>query len=308
LKLDYRKTLLVGLAFLSIQMFWGFYEAVIAKMLIDSFGLSNLWSGVIMTFDNLLALFLLPLFGIWSDQTKSKFGKRTPFITIGIIIASVLIIGVAVADFYQQLAVSEMGIGAILPIEINGIITGYQFDFAGDAQVYLTKELATYARMDLVWTLVTAKYPWFLIGFIFILLLVLLSMSLYRTPAVSLMPDVTPKTLRSEANALINLMGAVGGILAIGLINFLAIEFQPYVFAFGVLSFTMLIVLALFLLFVKEVRWVKENEQLSITLGLETQASIDEAKVSKIQLKPAVMRSFIFILLSVFLWFFGFLL
>jgi MFS family permease len=120
------------------------------------------------------------------------------------------------------------------------------------------------------------------------------------------MPDVTPKTLRSEANALINLMGAVGGILAIGLINFLAIEFQPYVFAFGVLSFTMLIVLALFLLFVKEVRWVKENEQLSITLGLETQASIDEAKVSKIQLKPAVMRSFIFILLSVFLWFFGF--
>ena len=306
MKLDYRKTLLVGLAFLSIQMFWGFYEAVIAKMLIDSFGLSNLWSGVIMTFDNLLALFLLPLFGIWSDQTKSKFGKRTPFITIGIIIASVLIIGVAVADFYQQLAVSEMGIGAILPIEINGIITGYQFDFAGDAQVYLTKELATYARMDLVWTLVTAKYPWFLIGFIFILLLVLLSMSLYRTPAVSLMPDVTPKTLRSEANALINLMGAVGGILAIGLINFLAIEFQPYVFAFGVLSFTMLIVLALFLLFVKEVRWVKENEQLSITLGLETQASIDEAKVSKIQLKPAVMRSFIFILLSVFLWFFGF--
>jgi hypothetical protein len=142
-------------------MFWGFYEAVIAKMLIDSFGLSNLWSGVIMTFDNLLALFLLPLFGIWSDQTKSKFGKRTPFITIGIIIASVLIIGVAVADFYQQLAVSEMGIGAILPIEINGIITGYQFDFVGDAQVYLTKELATYARMDLVWTLVTAKYPWF---------------------------------------------------------------------------------------------------------------------------------------------------
>jgi hypothetical protein len=55
LKLDYRKTLLVGLAFLSIQMFWGFYEAVIAKMLIDSFGLSNLWSGVIMTLDNLLA-------------------------------------------------------------------------------------------------------------------------------------------------------------------------------------------------------------------------------------------------------------
>lgn len=306
MKLDYRKTLLVGLAFLSIQMFWGFYEAVIAKILIDSFGLSNLWSGVIMTFDNLLALFLLPLFGIWSDRTQSKFGKRTPFITVGIIIASILIMGVAIADFYQQIAVSEMGIGPIIPMEINGVITSYQFDFQGVPQLFITKELATYARMDLVWSLVTAEYPWFLIGFITILLFVLLAMSLYRTPAVSLMPDVTPKTLRSEANALINLMGAVGGIIAIGLINYLAIEFQPYVFAFGTLSLIMLSVLALYLIFVKEVKWVQHNEMISIQYGLETTASIEEAKQSSQPLKPEVLKSFIFILTSVFLWFFGF--
>jgi maltose/moltooligosaccharide transporter len=306
LKLDYRKTLLVGLAFLSIQMFWGFYEAVIAKMLIDSFGLSNLWSGVVMTLDNLLALFLLPLFGIWSDQTRSKFGKRTPFITVGIVVVSFLIIGVAVADFYQQMAITDIGIGPILPIEVNNLITSYQFDFQGVPQVYLTKELATYARMEIVWSLVTEAHPWFLISFIVILLFALLAMSLYRTPAVSLMPDVTPKTLRSEANALINLMGAVGGIVAIVLIQYLAIEFQPYVFAFGVLSLMMLIVLALYLLFVKEVKWVKDNEQLSIKLGLETNASIEQAKQGSQPLKPEVMRSFIFILASVFLWFFGF--
>jgi MFS family permease len=131
-------------------------------------------------------------------------------------------------------------------------------------------------------------------------------MSLYRTPAVSLMPDVTPKTLRSEANALINLMGAVGGIIAIILIQYLALEFQPYVFAFGVLSLIMLLVLALYLLFVKEVKWVQHNEQLSIKLGLETRASIEQAKQGSQPLKPEVMRSFIFILVSVFLWFFGF--
>ena len=123
MKLNYQRTILIGLAFLSIQMFWGFYEAIISKMLVDSFGLNPFWSNFVMTFDNLLGLFLLPFFGALSDRSTSKQGKRTPFITIGIMIAAVFIVGVAVVDFYQQSAVVDAGI-----LEI--IQTGNQYSFA----------------------------------------------------------------------------------------------------------------------------------------------------------------------------------
>ena len=98
MKLNYQRTILIGLAFLSVQMFWGFYEAIISKMLVDSFGLNPFWSNFVMTFDNLLGLFLLPFFGTLSDRSTSKLGKRTPFITIGIIVAAIFIVGVAVVD------------------------------------------------------------------------------------------------------------------------------------------------------------------------------------------------------------------
>ena len=103
MKLNYQRTILIGLAFLSVQMFWGFYEAIISKMLVDSFGLNPFWSNFVMTFDNLLGLFLLPFFGTLSDRSTSKLGKRTPFITIGIIVAAIFIVGVAVVDFYESI-------------------------------------------------------------------------------------------------------------------------------------------------------------------------------------------------------------
>ena len=110
MKLNYQRTILIGLAFLSIQLFWGFYEAVISKMLVDSFGLNPFWSNFVMTFDNLIGLILLPFFGALSDRTKSKYGKRTPFITIGLTVAAMFVVGVALVDFYQQSAVVDAGI------------------------------------------------------------------------------------------------------------------------------------------------------------------------------------------------------
>jgi maltose/moltooligosaccharide transporter len=302
MKLDYKRTTLIGLAFLSISMFWGFYDAVIAKMLIDSFGMTQLGSGIIMTLDNVLALFLLPIFGMWSDKTRTKWGKRTPFIFVGLMTAAMLIVGVAIVDFYQQLAVSGAGITAITE-------SGGQFVFTanGIEQTFATKLEAVNARTPLVWESVTSQNPIYLILFIVVLLFVLLAMSAYRTPAVSLMPDVTPKPLRSKANAIINLMGAVGAIFSLLMIGILAPEYEPYITVFVVLALMMLVILVFFMATVKEVKWTKEMNQRSIELGLETKEDIEKAKEGVKEKMPKDVRiSFILILASVFLWFFGF--
>ena len=95
LKLNYKRTIFVGFAFFLISLFWQAYDSIIPKILTDKFGMSQFWSGVIMAFDNIIALFLLPIFGTLSDKCKSKRGRRTPFILIGTIIASVALIGLS---------------------------------------------------------------------------------------------------------------------------------------------------------------------------------------------------------------------
>ncbi|MGD9887304.1 MAG: MFS transporter, partial [Bacilli bacterium] len=80
MKLNTKNTIFVGLAFFIICMFWQVYDNIIVKMLNNNFGFNQTWSGVIMSLDNVLALFLLPLFGVISDRTKTKRGRRTPFI------------------------------------------------------------------------------------------------------------------------------------------------------------------------------------------------------------------------------------
>lgn len=77
MKLDHRRTILVGLAFLSICAFWQMYDSVIPKILTETFRLNETISGAIMALDNILALFLLPLFGALSDRTSTKIGRRT---------------------------------------------------------------------------------------------------------------------------------------------------------------------------------------------------------------------------------------
>ena len=161
MKLNNRRTILVGLAFLSICSFWQMYDNVVPLILTKTFHLNETFSGTIMAADNVLALFLLPFFGTLSDRTETKMGKRTPYILGGTLAAVILL--------------------NILPLIDNSY----------------------YAAAS------TGK----MITFIVVLGLLLISMGTYRSPAVALMPDVTPKPLRSRANAIINLMGAVGGII-----------------------------------------------------------------------------------------------
>ena len=161
MKLNYKRTFLVGLAFMSICAFWQLYDYVIPYILKYTFALPDGVSGVVMAADNVLALFLLPLFGTLSDRTSTKLGKRMPYILFGTGCAVILM--------------------NVLPLLDNS----YAAEPSG---------------MKLT-------------GFIAVLGLILIAMGTYRSPAVALMPDVTRKPLRSRANAIINLMGAVGGII-----------------------------------------------------------------------------------------------
>lgn len=323
MKLNYQRTILIGLAFLSIQLFWGFYEAVISKMLVDSFGLNPFWSNFVMTFDNLIGLVLLPFFGNLSDRTTSRYGKRTPFITIGLSVAAIFVVGVALVDFYQQSAVVDAGILEIFQegnlyffqtdaslierIEAIANANARTFTIVGDSVMFTSKLDASFVRYTLIFESVTSVDPLFLILYIAILFVSLISMAFYRTPAVSLMPDVTPKPFRSMANAVINLMGVLGYIIATLIITFLTQEFTSYILSFVTLSMVMLGILLLFRFIVKEVQWVKEMHAFSLAHNLETAEEIEDLKSSKAaKLNPKYRLSFALIMASVFLWFFSF--
>lgn len=87
MKLNYKRTILVGFAFFLICAFWQAYDNTVPLILTNKFGMSQTWSGVIMALDNVLALFLLPLFGHISDKYTHPRGRRTPFIVVGTLIA-----------------------------------------------------------------------------------------------------------------------------------------------------------------------------------------------------------------------------
>ncbi|MGD9761489.1 MAG: MFS transporter [Candidatus Izemoplasmatales bacterium] len=101
MKLNYKKVFLVGLAFFLISLFNQTYDSIISKILIDKFGLNQTWSGAVMALDNVLALFLIPIFGSLSDKHNSKIGKRTPYIIVGTIIAAFAFMGLTFSDNYQ---------------------------------------------------------------------------------------------------------------------------------------------------------------------------------------------------------------
>ena len=109
MKLNYKRTILVGFAFFLISAFWQAYDATIPVILTNKFGMSQTWSGVIMALDNILAVFMLPVFGALSDKCiGNKFGKRTPFITIGTTIAAVALVALSFVDAAQLNNVSDV--------------------------------------------------------------------------------------------------------------------------------------------------------------------------------------------------------
>ena len=110
MKLNYKRVILVGMAFFLISAFWQAYDAIIPLILTNHFGLPQTASGAVMSIDNILAVFMLPIFGALSDKVNTRFGKRTPFILIGSIIAVVSFVALTFIDNYQIAKVVAAGI------------------------------------------------------------------------------------------------------------------------------------------------------------------------------------------------------
>ena len=255
MKLNTKRTVLVGFAFLSICAFWQMYDNLVPKILTETFGIGESISGTIMAADNVLALFLLPLFGGLSDKCTSKLGRRRPFILFGTLAAVVLMMA--------------------LPI----LTDSYHAGPAG-------------------W-----KTACFIAG----LGLLLVAMGTYRSPAVALMPDVTPKPLRSKANAIINLMGALGGIIYLIITTFLykttSDVYVSYFPLFSIVGIIMLAALAVVMFCVNEPKLVAEQKAYE---QAHPEDSLTEVTESGEALPADVKKSLSFLLVSIALWFIGY--
>lgn len=253
MKLNYRRTFLIGLAFLSICAFWQMYDNIIPLILQNTFGIGETVTGAIMAADNVLALFLLPVFGALSDRVDTKFGKRMPFIAGGTVLAVIFLM--------------------ILP--------------AADRSVNL-------------------------LLFVIALFALLVSMGLYRSPAVALMPDLTPNKLRSKGNAIINLMGAVGGVYTLIMIKLLVGkgERPDYTPLFVSVAALMIITVGVLVITIQEKKVkakvdaeVKAYEE-KAGVVVETEDTVEkEEEGPKAAMPKEVKRSMIFLLASIFLWF-----
>ena len=244
MKLNTKQTVLIGLSFASILAFWQLYDQVIPVILENRFGRSTLVTNAIMSIDNILAVFMLPLFGSLSDKTRTKLGRRTPYILFGTIAAVSLMVLISM--------MTETGS---------------------------------------------------FLGFFVCLMLLLIVMSVYRSPAVAYMPDVTPKPLRSKGNAVINLVGYIGGIFSTIIMSILvtsekaedgSIVYHGFIPVFMAVAAFMLITVLIMVFSLSENKIVREAN-----------VGADEPKTSEgsEKLPKPVAKSLIFLLLSVFLWF-----
>lgn len=253
MKLNYRRTFFIGLAFLSISAFWQMYDNIIPLILQNSFGIGETVTGAIMAADNVLALFLLPIFGTLSDKVDTRFGRRMPFIAGGTLAAVIFLM--------------------LLPAA----------DRSGNFALFVTA-----------------------------LFLLLVSMGLYRSPAVALMPDLTPNRLRSKGNAVINLMGAVGGVYTLIMIKLLVGKGDrpDYTPLFASIAALMIIAVGVLAITIQEkkvkAKVEEEVRDFEKSSGVEN-AAADEAEQETQENKRAmpgeVKRSMIFLLASIFFWF-----
>lgn len=258
LKLNTKRTYLIGFAFFTILMLWQIYNYYVPlflkELLIKNFGQGdyNYLIGIIMALDNILALFMLPLFGTLSDKTQTKLGKRMPYIIAGTIISLMAFPFISIMFIKNSL-----------------------------------------------------------IGLAIMMGLVLISMNIYRAPAVALMPDVTPKPLRSKANAIINFVGYVGAIFG----SILTIIFTKKlengnlnanltIYPFVITSFFMLLALVVLVLKIRENKIVSEMQS-EMELGEKFSETIEEVVADK-PLSKADKTNLWLLLISIFMWYFAF--
>lgn len=256
MKLNYKRTILVGLVFFSIQLFWAAYDFSIPLILGNTFALGNTMIGSLMALDNILALFLLPLFGLLSDKVSTKWGRRTPFIVVGTALVVVL--------------------ATMLPL-----INDAQLNHPENYNLNLTLFIATLG-------------------------LILVALGTYRSPAVALMPDVTVKPLRSKANAIINLLGALGTIVATLFTIILKKPGESFFPLYLAVVSTMAIAVTFFLFTIREKKLHEEMKQLSIEHHLDTAEDEQRELSGNRKMSQPEFSSLMYLLASIFFWFMGY--
>jgi MFS family permease len=246
-RLNYVRTFFIGFAFLSICAFWQLYDNIVPLILSNTFHLDEVLTGGIMALDNILALFLLPLFGAFSDRVNTRLGKRTPFIITGTLFAVSFMMFIPYANKTHNFILFFISLGVVL-----------------------------------------------------------IAMGSYRSPAVALMPDVTPKPLRSKANAIINLMGTLGAIYTLIMVKYTIpkVEHPDYTLTFLAIAIIMVVAIVILVINVRENALAKEMAEINANEEQheksETVSSINEDSKT---LPPEVKKSLFFILASIFLWF-----
>lgn len=237
-----KKTFLLGFGFLGVSMIWAMYNAYLPVFLRETFKLPFSLVGAIMTFDNILAILLLPFLGALSDSTNTRIGKRRPYILVGAPLAMVFFILIPFANLNQTLGLM-----------------------------------------------------------MFTVILMNLSMSIYRTPVIALMPDITPSKYRSHANGIINFMGGAGALLVYFAGKPLYDKNISYPFiAAGIFMF---ISCMLVVIFIKDDCYVnKENETVK-TISLKKSFSELLENLNDV-IKGE--KSLLAVLAAIFCWFIGF--
>lgn len=387
LKLNYIQTIKVGFAFAIVMIFWSAYDFVVPLLLEKAYGLSNSMRGLVMGLDNLLSLFLLPLFGKLSDGGKGKlakkWGRRTPYILIGTIISVVLMVFVPLsaksqmvrsenlretrfeeimesdasqeemfAFFYDEAKSGNskycdlryLGLDSRFDADVDestkreryisiryypepedgSELTEAQINSNSDYKKYVETGLNVYLSEEVNTTVLgTPEGRQSIIVYMIMLLFVLIAMATFRSPAVALMPDVTPKPLRSQGNAIINLAGGVGAALAF-IIYTVALFFESdniFIIIFATVGAGMLLLLTGFMTFVKEKKMVQNCKDICEDYGIldeeeeetpaksesENNKDQENAEIErKKKLEKAKIRSFLLILASIFMWFMGY--
>lgn len=229
MKLNYRQTMLIGLGFFTVSIVWGIYNIAMPLYLKD-LGLSGVAVGSVMTIDNIFAVIFLPIFGALSDRTKTRYGRRMPYLLVGIPLSALAFI--------------------LIPVARAGLVT-------------------------IMITVVAMNF----------------FMSIYRAPTVALMPDFTPRPLRSKANGIINFMGGIGAVIAflIGGFLFRINEFLP----FSVGSIIMIFTIIMMYLLIHEPEEIQDDKP----------ANEGENVVA---VQTGEKLSLIFLLLAIFFWFTGY--
>ncbi len=273
LKLNLKRTFLIGFAFFGILLLWQVYDSWCPTFLTDIFArrmydlssaelkladpgkiLNVQWIvGIIMACDNLAALILLPIFGNLSDKAKTPIGKRMPFILVGTLVSAIAFPFIPLFFHANNIA-----------------------------------------------------------GIIAVMIIVLIFMMMYRNPAVALMPDITPKPLRAKANGIINVMGYFGGAMATVLGIFLKLsdyinvpdaDRKLWIIEIPFIIASVLMVVSAFVLFftVKENKLAEELKE-DMDLG-EQMAAIENPVNDDAPMSKANKKMLLAILGAEFLWF-----